>query len=119
MVHALILACCLLHPLDRPRDWALVNLGLAAADYETALRVQGPNKPCYESDPLFGSPAPSRSTFYTRGLLVDGALEGFGWILWRRYRHKHHNVWRFPFVSVSTYHSYGIYTNLTCGRSLR
>ena len=95
--------------------WGGINVGLASLDYETALRVQGPAKPCYESDPIWQSPYPSRARFYGRGLPLDIAVEALG----TRLLHKHRHLRWLPFAVVSSWHAYGTITNLNCGRSLR
>jgi len=97
--------------------WGGVNLGLASLDYETALHVQA-TRPCYESDPIWGSTHPSRATFYGRGLPLDIGVEAFGY--WLGSKVPHHKKFKWlPFRVVSGWHAYGTYTNLTCGRSLR
>lgn len=93
----------------------VLNLALAAADYESAHAVQGSGR-CHETNPLFGSARPRRATFYTRGLPVDVAIESFGWYLNRSIPRKLwiHRVWKYPFLAVTYSHITGIYSNLTC-----
>jgi len=113
LIHALVLACCLGPVFNHPVRFGAINLGLAVADYESALRVQ---PPCHETNPLFGVGHPSRATFYSRGLPVDFAIESFGWILERRIpRHnKTQRIWKLPFAAISYAHISGIQSNLTC-----
>ena len=116
MVHALILACCFVpNPLASPRRMGVLNLALAAADYESAHAVQGP-RGCAETNPLFTSAHPRRATFYARGLPVDFAIEAFGWYLNRSVPRKLwiHRVWKYPFLAVTYSHATGLYSNLTC-----
>lgn len=93
--------------------WGGVNVGLAALDYETALRVQGATRPCYESNPFWGTKYPSRARFYGRGLPLDIGIEVFGYFVGRK---LHHHLQWLPFAALSGSHLYGTVTNLTCGR---
>ncbi len=116
IVHALVLACCFVN--THPFGWGAVNLGLAAADYETAHANQSLalRHYCAETNPAFGGPHPTRATFYTRGLPIDIAVEAVGWYINRRVPKKLwvHKVWRFPFAAVSYAHISGIASNLAC-----
>lgn len=90
--------------------WTAANAALASADYETALRVQGPTKPCYETDPIWGSPNPSRARFYGEGMPLDLAVETGMYLLGR----KVHILRWVGFSAVSFAHAYGTYTNVKC-----
>ena len=116
MAYAIILACCFVfpNPTVNPVRWGVLNLALATGDYESAHHVQGPSHGCMESNPLFGAAHPRRATFYERGLPVDFAIEAGGYLVWRRYHHRHHNLWRFPFLALSYSHAAGIWGNLSC-----
>lgn len=91
------------------KKYVILNLFLAASDYETARAVQHPGS-CMESNVLFGR-YPSRTRFYGEGLAIDAGPELLGWILHR----KHVRLWQAPFAVVAAWHSEGIITNLRCG----
>jgi hypothetical protein len=91
------------------RKYVIINLLLAAADYESARAVQHPGG-CRESNALF-SHYPSRARFYGEGLAIDAGPELLGWFLHR----KHVRVWQAPFAVVTAWHSEGLVTNLRCG----
>ena len=88
--------------------YVVVNVLLAAADYESARAVQRPGS-CRESNPLFNS-YPSRARFYSEGLAIDAGPELVGWVLHR----KHARIWRVPFALVAAWHGRGIVSNLRC-----
>ena len=90
------------------RKYVIINLLLAAADYESARAVQHPGG-CRESNALF-SPYPGRARFYGEGLAIDAGPELLGWLLHR----KHVRMWQAPFAMVSAWHGEGIVTNLRC-----
>lgn len=88
--------------------YVIMNVLLAAADYESARAVQRPNG-CRESNPLFSN-YPGRARFYGEGLAIDAGPELVGWLLHR----KHARLWRVPFVVVAAWHGQGIVSNLRC-----
>lgn len=117
LIHALVLACCFIN--THPIGWAGVNLALAAGDYETAHASQSLalRPACAESNGLFGSQHPTRATFYTRGLLVDGAIEVTGYLIYRAIPKEHRKLralWMAPFAAVSYSHITGIASNVSC-----
>lgn len=88
--------------------YVIINLLLAAADYESARAVQRPGS-CRESNPLF-STHPSRGRFYGEGLAIDAGPELVGWLMHRR----HARLWQAPFAVVAAWHGEGIVSNLRC-----
>lgn len=90
------------------KKYVVINLLLAAADYESARAVQHPGG-CMESNTLF-SHYPSRARFYSEGLAIDAGPELLGWFLHR----KHERFWQAPFGLVSAWHVEGLISNLHC-----
>jgi hypothetical protein len=88
--------------------YVVINVLLAAADYESARAVQHPGG-CRESNPFFNS-YPGRARFYGEGLAIDAGPELVGWLLHR----KHTRLWRAPFALVAAWHGEGIISNLRC-----
>jgi hypothetical protein len=93
--------------------YVIVNVLLAAADYESAHAVQHRGG-CRESNPAFG-PYPSRGRFYAEGLAIDAGPELVGWLLHR----KHARLWRAPFALVAAWHGAGMISNLRCSGKAR
>lgn len=91
------------------KKYVILNLFLAAADYETARTVQHRGG-CMESNVLFGR-YPSRARFYSEGLVIDAGPQLLGWFLHR----KRARMWQAPFVVVAAWHGEGIISNLRCG----
>jgi hypothetical protein len=88
--------------------YVLINVLLAAADYESAHAVQGRGG-CRESNPAFSN-YPGRPRFYGEGLAIDAGPELVGWLMHR----KHNRLWRAPFLVVGAWHAQGVVSNLRC-----
>ncbi|HLK33275.1 MAG TPA: hypothetical protein VKT29_09310 [Terriglobales bacterium] len=95
------------------RKYVIMNLLLAAGDYESAHAVQHPGG-CMESNPAFNR-YPGRMRFYGEGLAIDAGPELVGWLLHR----KHVSLWRLPFAVVAGWHAEGLVTNLRCNSEVR
>jgi hypothetical protein len=93
--------------------YVILNVLLAAADYESARAVQRPGS-CRESNPLFSS-YPRRARFYGEGLAIDAGPELVGWFMHR----KHARLWQAPFAMVAAWHGEGIVSNLRCAGAQR
>jgi hypothetical protein len=88
--------------------YIIINVLLAAGDYESARAVQRPGS-CRESNPLFSS-YPGRARFYGEGLAIDAGPELVGWLMHR----KHARLWQAPFAVVAAWHGQGIVSNMRC-----
>lgn len=116
---AIIVLCGLCGAQNKPLVWASANVGLAVADYETALAFHhAPRMPsdtwCYENNSFYGSRLPSRADFYLRGLALDAGVQTFGAVLRRCKHHWYHKFWWMPFAWVTQAHTTGLVQNLRC-----